>query len=660
MRVLQVQNFSLASSYGKLFAVWVFVCVSGVADGETLYSAQYQYDLRGMVTNLLETYSGETTEMRSLDYDSLGRISHEKLGAHEVGFQYDRLGNRLQKFYPSDPSKQSVLQYNTRNEMCGQDFPNLGVHNEFFYDLNGSLTQKVFGANTVQYEWDVRGRLSRVLTNGVEVFHADYAGSMKRLRKTEAGQSRVYRHDGLTAIQELDEAGKVKELVRSDRGAATVGGVLYSADEEGTNSYTYNGVGSTVVLSRDDGVAQTVRYDAFGNILENSEGIKTDRLANTKELDKSTGLYFHGARYYDAELGRYISVDPARDGLNHYVYANNAPLSYVDPTGLFFVPFAIGIGIGLTVAAGSTMWDNASAPMQSSPGITEGGSMVDSYRDTRPGMQLHLDLIASTASSTTFVDSGVNLSIKTPAMFAGLATKAQKFVPSAAYLKYKLGLHAFTRAEYSFPLTGMDLSPLTRDNDRLLGIGSFGRAAAFKNPLVTQADTPFAKTYEELVVKWFNRPQSVADAIARARTYIPPEIILERSQRLVNEQFTKGAYMHALVRDGLMNHRDPTLPRVAFAPVIAADSENYTLVSTLVNGLAYRDTLVGTRAHSAFQELWSRMPELRDLVTDYIRYARDVEGLPWGGAYWKPLDGNLDNFHLRFVCNSPVFKCFDP
>lgn len=294
----------------------------------TLYQAEYQYDQRGMVTNLTESYAGGPEEVRSLDYDSLGRMIYEKLGLHEVSFQYDRLGNRLRQVHPTE---EKSFQYNSRNELVRQVLQ--ASTYELSYDANGSLTQKVVGAASTRYEWDSRGRLTGVWTNDVEVFSASYSGDLTRQKKQEGAASKTYRHDGVTAIEEVDGLGDVKELVRRDRGEATMGGVLYSANKEGTNTYTYNGVGSTVVLSGEDGLARGVKYDAFGNILEADQGVDTERLANTKELDPSTGLYFHGARYYDVETGRYISLDPMRDGINHYIYANNAPLTFVDPTG---------------------------------------------------------------------------------------------------------------------------------------------------------------------------------------------------------------------------------------------------------------------------------------------------------------------------------------
>ena len=43
---------------------------------------------------------------------------------------------------------------------------------------------------------------------------------------------------------------------------------------------------------------------------------------------------YYGARFYDSELGRFISVDPARDGGNWFVYCYQNPLKWIDPDGL--------------------------------------------------------------------------------------------------------------------------------------------------------------------------------------------------------------------------------------------------------------------------------------------------------------------------------------
>ena len=55
-----------------------------------------------------------------------------------------------------------------------------------------------------------------------------------------------------------------------------------------------------------------------------------------KERDDETGLYYYGARYYAAWLGRWTAVDPigVGTGASVYAYANGNPIVFVDPNGM--------------------------------------------------------------------------------------------------------------------------------------------------------------------------------------------------------------------------------------------------------------------------------------------------------------------------------------
>jgi RHS repeat-associated protein len=55
-----------------------------------------------------------------------------------------------------------------------------------------------------------------------------------------------------------------------------------------------------------------------------------------REWDSELGIYFYRARYYDPEIGRFLSEDPLRFGAdpNHYSYVGNAPWVFDDPLGL--------------------------------------------------------------------------------------------------------------------------------------------------------------------------------------------------------------------------------------------------------------------------------------------------------------------------------------
>jgi RHS repeat-associated protein len=56
-----------------------------------------------------------------------------------------------------------------------------------------------------------------------------------------------------------------------------------------------------------------------------------------KERDKHSGLDYFGARYYDAGIGKWLSVDPLAEkyyAYGGYVYTLNNPISLIDPNGM--------------------------------------------------------------------------------------------------------------------------------------------------------------------------------------------------------------------------------------------------------------------------------------------------------------------------------------
>jgi RHS repeat-associated protein len=87
-------------------------------------------------------------------------------------------------------------------------------------------------------------------------------------------------------------------------------------------------------------------YYPFGGTRAGS--IPTDKKFTGQRLD-DMGLYYYGARYYDAEIGRFVSPDPTipeggnPQSYNRYSYCINNPLSAVDPNGLDYI-FVCGSG----------------------------------------------------------------------------------------------------------------------------------------------------------------------------------------------------------------------------------------------------------------------------------------------------------------------------
>ncbi|MDP2905938.1 MAG: RHS repeat-associated core domain-containing protein, partial [Candidatus Omnitrophota bacterium] len=114
-----------------------------------------------------------------------------------------------------------------------------------------------------------------------------------------------------------------------------------------TNFYHSDHLGSSNVISGKDGkLVQYCEYTPYGTtarnvVIASPVGAKQSpvkHLFTGKELD-ATGLYFYGARYYDPEIGRFITADTIvqapydPQSLNRYSYCRNNPINYVDPTG---------------------------------------------------------------------------------------------------------------------------------------------------------------------------------------------------------------------------------------------------------------------------------------------------------------------------------------
>ncbi len=99
------------------------------------------------------------------------------------------------------------------------------------------------------------------------------------------------------------------------------------------------------------------QYTPFGKRRLNETASEQDSLFFTGKEEDSTGLNYFGARYYDPEIGRFLSVDPVGfvDGnvqsLNRYAYGNNSPFVYVDVDGRSATVTGGAIGCVVTALA---------------------------------------------------------------------------------------------------------------------------------------------------------------------------------------------------------------------------------------------------------------------------------------------------------------------
>jgi RHS repeat-associated protein len=82
-------------------------------------------------------------------------------------------------------------------------------------------------------------------------------------------------------------------------------------------------------------VSAVTVVDPWGTKLSSGTGEKRDYCASIGHVtDDESGLVYMRARYYEPGTGRFVSEDPAMDGLDWYVYCNDSPTMHLDESGM--------------------------------------------------------------------------------------------------------------------------------------------------------------------------------------------------------------------------------------------------------------------------------------------------------------------------------------
>jgi RHS repeat-associated protein len=112
-----------------------------------------------------------------------------------------------------------------------------------------------------------------------------------------------------------------------------------AAAHAGTVTYVYTDPQGTPLAEADASGNITATYD-YAPYGSQAMGTAPNGPGYTGHVnDPDTGLVYMQARYYDPEVGRFLSVDPVgpspKDvfGFNRYAYASNNPIINIDPDG---------------------------------------------------------------------------------------------------------------------------------------------------------------------------------------------------------------------------------------------------------------------------------------------------------------------------------------
>jgi RHS repeat-associated protein len=264
-------------------------------------------------------------------------------------YDYDANGNRIAASGPTGAIVSATYDGQDRLVSYGSV--------SYSYTRAGELKQRISGTDTTSYTYDELGNLiTVVLPNHTRI---DYVidGMNRRVGRTVNGHTLTgwLYGDELHPVAELDSVGSVTaRYVYGSRANVpdyvVKGGTTYRIVSDQLGSVR-------LVVRADSGqVAERIRYDAWGKMIEDtSPGFLTLGFAGGI-TDPDTKLVRFGARDYDPVAGRWTSKDPIGfigGSACLFRYGPDDPVNTTDNLGL-----TTSVQFGLAGTAGSIFYSN--------------------------------------------------------------------------------------------------------------------------------------------------------------------------------------------------------------------------------------------------------------------------------------------------------------
>lgn len=307
-------------------------------ESKTLSAAPGQFEQKPIGIDFPVTNKTLRIYTQNYTYDEVGNIKQMNHvangGSWTRHYEFAEESNRLLSTWIGN-NRQDAISYN--------------------YDTHGSMLNLTKDTDKQPIYWDHRDMIHKAKLNNGGWAYYNYDTEIQRTRKyieDKDGkiEERIYldgmelyrRWKGETLLEEIEthhlfvdeqRVLMVEDVISTDNNNLSIG-ILYR--------YQYSNHLGSVALELDEG-AKIISYEEYHPYGTSAYRAKNNGVeASPKryrytgmERDDETGLNYHGARYYAAWLGRWISADPAGlvDGLNLYKYARNQPIKWQDVSG---------------------------------------------------------------------------------------------------------------------------------------------------------------------------------------------------------------------------------------------------------------------------------------------------------------------------------------
>ncbi|HEY2395934.1 MAG TPA: RHS repeat-associated core domain-containing protein [Rudaea sp.] len=328
------------------------------ANAPILAKGDYALNAAGQRTAL--AYQAPDGQSRNLafTYDGAGRLTKEtrSLPARTTTWTLDAVGNRTAQ---TQDGLASTYAYDTTDRLTSISGSGATTYT---WDTNGQLQSKTQGTAKTTFTFNAQHLLSGATLPDGSTIQYSYGpdGNIAERTKTSGSttQTTGYLVDPNLAfaqvVAEYDPIGQATAIY-------VYGDELLLRIKPGQPSpntyYHHDGLGSVTILTDDsDNTIQTYGYDAWGNMVE-STGVDTNPYGHAGErYDADLGLNYLRARWYDNQVGRFVSADSINGAvarpitINKYIYANVDPANRLDPGGNFVDTSSTGVAANIVGA----------------------------------------------------------------------------------------------------------------------------------------------------------------------------------------------------------------------------------------------------------------------------------------------------------------------
>jgi RHS repeat-associated protein len=299
----------------------------------------YTRNAKGMITNFSTFTAGAADPDRSCTYgyDGLDRLvsaDNQNGTADDRVYAYDNADNMV--FNSGLCAANPNLAYPAQGVASGRPHaPTVICGTAVTYDANGNTTgYDVDGAGPKlprSFAYDGENHPLAITQNG-NVTAFTYAADGERAGKTFLADSIFYMgHDAELLVNATHPSGRLTSNITQDVEREKTTTIWGLKDHLASNRMMTYMAGGTATSRHD--------YGPFGNPLtSNGSTILQGKAYINERFDPETGLQYLHARYYDPDLGRFLTPDTwdpiiAEVDVNRYAYSGNDPVNFSDANG---------------------------------------------------------------------------------------------------------------------------------------------------------------------------------------------------------------------------------------------------------------------------------------------------------------------------------------